>query len=72
MAVVEHAYYASFGYHCNMFYATSSRFGTPVEFKVCVRLTPHTVATGRRDPPSRTVRRDRPRAEVRSRECDEG
>ena len=34
MAVVEHAYYASFGYHCNMFYATSSRFGTPVEFKV--------------------------------------
>ena len=72
MAVVEHAYYASFGYHCNMFYATSSRFGTPVEFKVRVRSVRHTVATRRRDSPSRSVRRDRPRAEVRSRECDEG
>lgn len=34
MAVVEHAYYASFGYHCNMFYATSSRYGTPTDFQV--------------------------------------
>ena len=71
MAVVEHAYYASFGYHCNMFYATSSRFGTPVEFKVRARSVGHTVATRRRDSSSWTVRRDRPRAEVRSRECDD-
>ena len=34
MAIVEHAYYASFGYHCNMFYATSSRYGTPTDFQV--------------------------------------
>ncbi|KAK8794149.1 hypothetical protein WA171_003274 [Blastocystis sp. BT1] len=33
MAIVEHAYYASFGYHCNMFYAVSSRYGTPTDFK---------------------------------------
>ena len=69
MAVVEHAYYASFGYHCNMFYAASSRFGTPVEFKVRVRSVRHTVATRRRDSPSRSVRRDRPCTEVRLKEC---
>ena len=34
MAIVEHAYYASFGYQCNMFYAASSRYGTPTDFMV--------------------------------------
>lgn len=34
MAIVEHAYYASFGYHCNMFYAVSSRYGSPTDFMV--------------------------------------
>jgi len=33
MAVMEHAYYASFGYHVTNFFACSSRFGTPEEFK---------------------------------------
>lgn len=32
MGIVEHAYYASFGYHCNCLYAVSSRFGTPEDF----------------------------------------
>lgn len=41
MAVVEHAYYASFGYHCNMFYAVSSRFGTPVDFKAGFCVSAH-------------------------------
>ena len=34
MAIVEHVYYASFGYQCNMFYAPSSRYGTPTDFMV--------------------------------------
>ena len=34
MAIVEHAYYPSFGYQCNLFYAISSRFGTPTDFMV--------------------------------------
>lgn len=38
MAIVEHAYYASFGYHCNMFYAVSSRYGTPTDFKVTIQF----------------------------------
>ena len=29
MAIMEHAYYASFGYQVNSFFAASSRFGTP-------------------------------------------
>jgi 1,4-alpha-glucan branching enzyme len=29
MAIQEHPYYASFGYHVSSFYAASSRFGTP-------------------------------------------
>ena len=29
MAVMEHPYYASFGYHVSSFFAVSSRFGTP-------------------------------------------
>ncbi len=33
MAIMEHPYYASFGYHISNFYAVSSRFGTPEELK---------------------------------------
>jgi len=33
MAVPEHPYYGSFGYHVSNFFAASSRFGTPEEFK---------------------------------------
>ena len=33
MAVQEHPYYGSFGYHVSNFYAASSRFGTPDELK---------------------------------------
>ena len=33
MAIMEHAYYASFGYQVNSFFAASSRFGTPEDLK---------------------------------------
>lgn len=33
MAIQEHPYYGSFGYHVSSFYAPSSRFGTPDELK---------------------------------------
>ncbi|XP_072316290.1 1,4-alpha-glucan-branching enzyme [Eucyclogobius newberryi] len=33
MAIMEHAYYASFGYQITSFFAASSRFGTPEELK---------------------------------------
>lgn len=33
MAVMEHPYYGSFGYHVANFFAVSSRFGTPDDFK---------------------------------------
>ena len=36
MAVMEHPYYGSFGYHVANFFAVSSRFGTPDEFKELV------------------------------------
>ena len=36
MAVMEHAYYGSFGYHCSAYYAISSRYGTPEELKYLV------------------------------------
>ncbi len=36
MAVAEHPYYGSFGYHVSSFFAPSSRFGTPDEFKALV------------------------------------
>ena len=36
MAVMEHAYYGSFGYHVSSFFAASSRFGTPEELKSLV------------------------------------
>ncbi len=42
MAVAEHPYYGSFGYHVSNFYAPSSRFGTPEELKELIR-TAHTM-----------------------------
>ncbi|KAF3847457.1 hypothetical protein F7725_020485 [Dissostichus mawsoni] len=33
MAIMEHAYYASFGYQITSFFAASSRYGTPEELK---------------------------------------
>lgn len=36
MAVQEHAYYGSFGYHVTNFFAASSRFGTPEELKALI------------------------------------
>jgi 1,4-alpha-glucan branching enzyme len=33
MAIQEHPYYGSFGYHVSNFYAVSSRFGTPDDLK---------------------------------------
>ncbi len=33
MAIAEHPYYGSFGYHVSNFFAPSSRFGTPEELK---------------------------------------
>lgn len=36
MAIAEHPYYGSFGYHVSSFFAPSSRFGTPDDFKTLV------------------------------------
>jgi len=36
MAVMEHPYYGSFGYHVSNFFAASSRFGTPEELKALI------------------------------------
>ncbi len=36
MAVQEHPYYGSFGYHVSSFFAPSSRFGTPEELKALI------------------------------------
>ena len=36
MAIQEHPYYGSFGYHVSNFFAVSSRFGTPGELKALV------------------------------------
>jgi 1,4-alpha-glucan branching enzyme len=33
MAIMEHAYYASFGYQINSFFAASSRYGAPDDLK---------------------------------------
>jgi 1,4-alpha-glucan branching enzyme len=38
MAIQEHAYYASFGYHVTNPFAVSSRSGTPEELKVRPRV----------------------------------
>ena len=37
MAVAEHPYYGSFGYHVSNFFAASSRCGTPEELKELIR-----------------------------------
>jgi 1,4-alpha-glucan branching enzyme len=37
MAIAEHPYYASFGYHVSNFFAVSSRFGTPIDLKYLIR-----------------------------------
>ncbi len=37
MAIQEHPYYGSFGYHVSNFFAPSSRFGTPEELKDLIR-----------------------------------
>ena len=37
MAIQEHPYYGSFGYHVANFFAASSRFGTPEELKTLIR-----------------------------------
>lgn len=36
MAIQEHPYYGSFGYHVSNYYAPSSRFGTPDELKALI------------------------------------
>ncbi|MDE6207759.1 MAG: alpha amylase C-terminal domain-containing protein [Muribaculaceae bacterium] len=36
MAIQEHPYYGSFGYHVSNFFAASSRFGTPDELKALI------------------------------------
>ena len=45
MAVAEHPYYGSFGYHVANFFAVSSRFGTPEELKELIR-TAHSMGIG--------------------------
>jgi 1,4-alpha-glucan branching enzyme len=37
MAIAEHPYYGSFGYHVTNFFAVSSRFGTPDDLKYLIR-----------------------------------
>src|SRR5690606_22965165 len=37
MAVMEHPYYGSFGYHVSSFFAPSSRFGTPEDLKSLIK-----------------------------------
>lgn len=36
MAIMEHPYYGSFGYHVSNFFAPTSRFGTPEELKFLI------------------------------------
>ena len=36
MAIMEHPYYGSFGYHVSNFFAASSRFGTPEDLKTLI------------------------------------
>lgn len=45
MAIAEHPYYGSFGYHVSNFFAPSSRFGTPEELKTLI-LTAHRMGLG--------------------------
>ena len=41
MAIQEHPYYGSFGYHVSSFFAPSSRFGTPDELKELIDEAHH-------------------------------
>lgn len=41
MAVAEHPYYGSFGYHVSNFFAPSSRFGTPEDLKALIKKAHH-------------------------------
>ncbi len=36
MAIMEHPYYGSFGYHVSNFFAVSSKFGTPEDLKILI------------------------------------
>ena len=45
MAIAEHPYYGSFGYHVSSFFAPSSRFGTPEELKQLIDQTHHSLHT---------------------------
>jgi 1,4-alpha-glucan branching enzyme len=45
MAIQEHPYYGSFGYHVSNFFAPSSRFGTPEELKSLID-TAHEMGMG--------------------------
>lgn len=45
MAVAEHPYYGSFGYHVSNLFAPSSRFGTPDDLKELIR-TAHNMGIG--------------------------
>lgn len=38
MAIAEHPYYGSFGYHVTNFFAVSSRFGTPDDLKYLIKI----------------------------------
>ena len=46
MAIMEHSYYASFGYHVTNFFAVSSRFGAWGACHARVMVRPSTVADG--------------------------
>lgn len=45
MAIAEHPYYGSFGYHVSSMFAPSSRFGTPEDLKELVK-TAHSMGIG--------------------------
>ncbi len=45
MAIQEHPYYGSFGYHVSNFFAPTSRFGTPEEFKELINAA-HNMGIG--------------------------
>ena len=39
MAIMEHPYYASFGYQVSNFFAASSRYGTPDQLKALINAS---------------------------------
>ena len=43
MAIMEHAYYACFGYQVTSFFAPSSRYGTPEALKALIDTGKHLV-----------------------------